>query len=369
MSVRVPPEWEPHERTIVCWPARDDLWGGLRDRAVEDHAEIVAAVARFEPVTVVAHPRHAEEARARCDAALGGGAHAVEVVEIPIDDSWARDSGPLHARRPDGGLVVSGITFDGWGRKFEPFDQDALLGRRWAERSGLPFVDVQARTPDGEVRPFVLEGGSVTVDGAGTVVTTEQCLLHPNRNPELTRAGIEAALGAALGATTVVWLPFGLVLDHDTDGHVDNVAAFVGPGVVLAQGCDDPSEPDHDRLAIDVRCLRGAPDARGEPIEVVEVPVLPFTEVAGTRVAVPYLNLYLCNGGALVPVCGHPADDEVLALIGEQLPGRQVVAVPGAVLAHGGGGPHCITQQVPAATAPGGPPTGAVTPGREGGGA
>jgi agmatine deiminase len=365
MSVRVPPEWEPHERTIVQWPARDDLWGPLRDRAVDDHATIVATIARFEPVTVVAHPRLAEQARVRCDAALDEGAHPVDVVEIEIDDSWARDSGPLHARTADGARVITGVTFNGWGRKFVPYDQDALLARRWAERSGDPFVEALATTPGGERIPFVLEGGAVTVDGLGTVVTTEQCLLHPNRNPELTRAGIEAALGEALGATTVVWLPFGLALDDDTDGHVDNLATFVRPGVLLAQGCDDPSEADHDRLCVDLRCLRGALDARGEPLEAVEVPVLPFAEIGGERVAVPYLNLYLCNSGAVVPVTGHPADDDSLALIAEHLPGRDVVAVPGTVLAYGGGGPHCITQQVPLER----PPEGTVTPGREGGAA
>ena len=381
MSVRVPPEWEPHERTIICWPARDDLWGDLRDRAVDDYAAVVAAVAEFEPVTVIADPRYGDEATARCAAAVTG-SHPVEVVEVPIDDSWSRDSGPIHGFDDQGRRVVSGVTFNGWGRRFEPFDRDALLARRWAERSGDPVVEIRATAEGGEAVPFVLEGGSVTVDGSGTVVTTEQCLLHPNRNPLVNRAGIEAALGDSLGATAVVWMPYGLVLDHDTDGHVDNVAAFIRSGVVLARTCDDSTEPDHDRLTIDVRCLRGATDARGEPLQVVEVPVLPFAEIGGERVVVPYLNLYLCNGGALVPVSGHPADDEMLSLIAEQLPGRRVVPVPGTTLAFGGGGPHCITQQVPlSGTGPGATADGtrsartpagstladsAVTPGREG---
>jgi agmatine deiminase len=194
---------------------------------------------------------------------------------------------------------------------------------------------------------MVLEGGAVAVDGAGTVVTTEQCLLHPNRNPDLTRTQIEAGLRRALAARTVVWIPFGLVDDDDTDGHVDNVAAFTGPATVLAQGCDDPAEPDHDRLRINHRCLEGTPDAQGAPLRVTEVPVLPFAEVAGRRVAVPYLNLYVCNGGVVVPVCGHPADDEMLGIIADAFPGRAVVPVPGETLAFGGGGPHCVTQQVP----------------------
>ncbi len=326
----MPAEWDPHAGTIMCWPTREEIWAGRRDHAAADHATIAAAIARFEPVTMVAPPHLVEEAAAACG-------EGVEVVELPIDDSWARDSGPIQAVAADGSRVVVGVGFNAWGGKFAPFEDDARLARRWAARQGEPVLEVD----------LVLEGGSVTVDGRGTVVTTEQCLLHPNRNPDLTRAAIEERLGAALGTVRTVWIPFGLVLDADTDGHVDNVAAFVRPGLVLVQGCGDPLEPDHERLGINLRCLRGAPDAAGEPLEVVEVPVLPFTEVAGERVPVPYLNLYLCNGAAIVPVCGHPADDEVLGLIAEQLPGREVVPVPGAVLALGGGGPHCITQQIP----------------------
>jgi agmatine deiminase len=334
--LRMPAEWEPHERTIISWPARDEIWRGERARAVDDYAQVVAAVARFEPVTVIAQPHRAEEAEGAVGAA-GPHRHDVEVVAIPIDDSWARDSGPWFVRAADDSLVVFDPAFNGWGGKFAPVDDDVALPRRWAGRTGTPVLD----------EPMVLEGGAVTVDGAGTLVTTEQCLLHPNRNPTMTRVAIEDALHRRLGARTVVWLPFGLVLDDDTDGHVDNVAAFVGPGHLLVQGCDDPREPDRDRLAINRRCATGTPDADGRPIRTTEVPVLAFTEVAGERVAVPYLNLYLCNGGVLVPTCGHAADAEMLALIGEAVGDREVVAVPGATLALGGGGPHCITQQVP----------------------
>ena len=155
-------------------------------------------------------------------------------------------------------------------------------------------------------------------------------------------------LEAELGVTTIVWLPYGLALDDDTDGHVDNVAAFARPGTLLVQGCDDESEDDWLRCNVNVRCARGAIDALGEAIEVVEIPVLPFTEVGGERVAVPYLNYYVANGVVVVPVCGHPADDDMLAIIAEQYPDREVIGLDvGAVLAYGGGGIHCITQQVP----------------------
>jgi agmatine deiminase len=331
---RMPPEWAPHERTVMCWPARDDLWGAHRAQAVDEYVGVAAAVAEFEPVTMVAPPRYAEEADARCREVDGD----VTVLELPVDDSWARDSGPLYAVDASGQRVVVDVTFNSWGEKFLPYADDALLARRWAAHAGVPVVD----------EAMVLEGGSVSVDGDGTVLTTEQCLLHPNRNPDLDRVQVEAGLHRVLGTTHVVWLPFGLALDDDTDGHVDNVAAFTAPGTVLLQGCDDPVEEDAARTAANAAVLAGATDAGGAPLTTVEVPVLPFAELGGERLVVPYLNLYLCNGGAVVPVSGHPADDGMLALIGEQLPGRRVVPVPAVAIAFGGGGPHCITQQVPA---------------------
>jgi agmatine deiminase len=328
-GLRMPAEWAPHERTLVCWPARAEIWSGLQRQAELDHAELVRAVARFEPVTVIARPEDAERAADLCGP-------AADVVAIPIDDSWVRDSGPIVVTG-GGRRVARDFRFNAWGEKFHPYADDARLVERWAAGAGMERTAVD----------LVLEGGAVTVDGTGTLVTTEQCLLHPNRNPGRTRREIEAALEAWLGVTEVVWVPFGLALDDDTDGHVDNVATFVRPGLVLAQGCDDPDEPDHDRLAINRRCLEGHLDARDEPLEVVEVPVLPFTVVGGERRPVPYLNLYQCNGGVVVPVCGHPADDDVLGQLREVFTGREVVAVPGAVLALGGGGPHCVTQQIP----------------------
>jgi agmatine deiminase len=198
----------------------------------------------------------------------------------------------------------------------------------------------------------VLEGGSLAVDGQGTLITTEQCLLDPNRNPHLSRAEIEDGLKAYLGVHRVIWIPFGLADDDDTDGHVDNVACFVAPGVVLVQGCDDPDAPDHERLAINRRCLDGALDAGGRPLDVVEVPALPRRGGRRGVRPVPYVNLYVTNASVVVPVAGDPRDDKMLAVIGSCFPDRAVVPVDGTVLAQGGGGVHCITQQLPAVPAP-----------------
>jgi agmatine deiminase len=329
----MPAETAAHERTVMCWPARRDLYGELIADAEAAHAEVARTIAAYEPVTMIAPPGAGAKAQERC----GGG---VDVIELPIDDSWFRDTGPIYVVSGDGSRRVAlDWGFNAWGGKFSPWDDDAAIARRWAEYAGHEVRSV----------PMVLEGGSVAVDGEGTLVTTEQCLLHPNRNPQLTRSQIEHELRTELGVTTVVWLPHGLALDDDTDGHVDNVAAFPRPGTMVIQGCDDEAADDWLRGNVNQRCALGTTDAAGRPLEVVVVPVLPYTEVGGVRVAVPYLNFYAGNGFVVVPVCGHAADADMVAVIADQYPGRDTIAVDvGAILAYGGGGIHCITQQIPA---------------------
>jgi agmatine deiminase len=326
LTLSMPPEWAPHERTVICGPVRDDLWGSHRAEAEAAHAALARTISGYESVTMIAQPEAVARARAACG-------DAVEVIGIPIDDSWFRDTGPVYVVG-DGRRVGTAWRFNAWGGKFHPYDDDARVACAW-----LDHARHEARTVD-----MVLEGGSVHVDGAGTIVTTEQCLLHPNRNPDLDRAAIERRLLAELGQSRVVWLPHGLALDDGTDGHVDNVASPLAPGVLAMQGCDDPAEPDHGRMRANAEVARRA------GLEVREVPVLPFSTHGGRRAPVPYLNFYFVNGAVIVPTCGHPADADMLALIGEWVPGRDVVGLDvGAILAYGGGGIHCITQQVPAA--------------------
>jgi agmatine deiminase len=193
----------------------------------------------------------------------------------------------------------------------------------------------------------VLEGGAITVDGEGTLITTDSAVLNDNRNPGRTRAEISSLLGAHLGAREVIWLESGLIEDRDTDGHVDNICHFVAPGRVLAQTEPDPDKPNHARLQANAERLRASVDAAGRQLEVTELPYLPYLPDRRPTV-VPYLNFYLANGAVIVPVTGIADDERALELIGAALPGRDVVPVPGATLARGGGGVHCVTQQVPA---------------------
>jgi agmatine deiminase len=188
--------------------------------------------------------------------------------------------------------------------------------------------------------PLVLEGGSIAVDGHGVLLTTEECLLNPNRNPDRSREAIEALLVEHLGAERVVWLGQGLVEDRDTDGHVDLIASFCAPRKVLLQTVSE-GNPNFER------CEENRRRAQDAGLEVVPVEQLSYVEVAGEEVAVSYLNHYVCNGAVIVPVAGTEHDEPALAAIAGGFPGREIVPVPGAVLAFGGGGPHCVTQQVP----------------------
>ncbi|MGW6919313.1 agmatine deiminase family protein [Kitasatospora sp. NPDC054939] len=333
MSFRMPAEWTEHERCLMAWPTRPDLWGATLDEARREYAEVARAIAAFEPVTMVASPGQGEEARALC----GDG---IEVVELPIDDSWFRDSAPIFVLGPDGRRAGVDFRFNAWGGKHHPYDTDDRIAGVLLERMGVERIDSR----------MILEGGAVTVDGEGTLITTEQCLLHPNRNPGMAKDEIEAELIAKLGVSTVIWLPYGGLLDTETDGHVDGVCAFVAPGKVVVQLPSDPEHPDYFRMRENRAVLEAAVDARGRRLEIVDLPQSAFVEVDGTRVEVGYLNFYVANGGVVVPVAGVPEQDEgALAVIAAALPGRKVVGVRSRVIAFGGGGVHCITQQVPVA--------------------
>jgi agmatine deiminase len=326
----MPAETDRHERTLMAWPTairRADLWRDHLEAARDHYAMIAMTIAAYEPVLMVVDPGDGDSARHR----FGSGAE-VDLVELPIDDSWLRDSGPIFTGRASGARRAVHFRFNAWGDKFAPYDRDAAIGGTLCEHLGVPYDDA----------PFVLEGGAIAVDGTGLLVTTERCLLNPNRNPDLDRAAIEAGLRTYLGADRIVWLGDAIAEDDGTDGHVDNVVAFYAPGQALLQGCDDPANPNHV-IAADNRARLVAAG-----VEVVEIPYLPYATIDGEQWAVPYGNVYACNGAVIVPTTGDARDDEMLTLIGDCYPARDVVAVPGSLLAYGGGGVHCITQQMPA---------------------
>jgi agmatine deiminase len=306
------------------WPCRAELWGQTMEQARADYATVANAIAAFEPVTMIANPG-SDSAAAR--AACGSG---VEIVELALDDSWLRDCGPIYTYGDDGRRIAVHFRFNAWGEKFPPWDHDAEVGRLIAE-----YLGDQVRSSS-----IVLEGGSILTDGQGTLLTTEQCLLAPNRNPSLSRGEIEAELRAALAVEQIVWLGQGLLEDRDTDGHVDLIAAFTAPGEVLLQTVDEEN-PNY------AACEENRSRLAAAGLNVTVLPYLPYAQVAGEEIAASYLNFYICNRAVIVPVAGAYTDAQALEIIASAYPGREVVPVPGLVLAFGGGGPHCITQQVP----------------------
>ncbi|MFE0464607.1 agmatine/peptidylarginine deiminase [Kitasatospora sp. NPDC058965] len=334
MSHRMPAEWTEHERCLMAWPVRPDLWGDTLAEVQREYAEVARAIAEFEPVTMAVPPGHAAAAGELC----GPG---VELVELPLDDSWFRDSGPILVLDGEGRRAGVDFRFNAWGGKHHPWQADDRVAALLLDHLGVPAVRSE----------MILEGGAITVDGEGTLITTEQCLLHPNRNPGMSREQIEAELRDRLGVTKIIWLPYGGLLDTETDGHVDGVCAFVAPGKVVVQLPADPAHPDYVRMRANRAVLEHSTDAQGRPFEIVELPQAAFVEVDGKRTEVGYLNFYLANGGVVVPVADHPEDEGALAVLAAAYPGRKVVGVRARVIAYGGGGVHCITQQVPAARA------------------
>ncbi|MFD4247388.1 agmatine/peptidylarginine deiminase [Streptomyces sp. NPDC058525] len=337
MSPIMPAEWTEHDACLMVWPTRAELWGPAFEAAKREYAAVARAIADFEPVIMIAAPGRAAEAAEACGADAG-----IEVIELPADDSWVRDSGPIFAHDENGDRVGVDFRFNAWGEKHYPWTADDKLAGLLLDRLGTPRVHSS----------MILEGGAITVDGEGTLITTEQCLLHPNRNPRMDRAGIEDELKRRLGVEKVIWLPYGGLEDTETDGHVDGVAAYVGPAKVVVSLPDDPAHPDHARMRANLAVLEASTDAKGRALEIVPLPQTTHGEVAGTPVEVGYLNFYLPNGGCVVPVGGDPdstSDAEALAVLAAALPGRKVVGVPTPVLAYGGGGIHCITQQLPKA--------------------
>ncbi len=323
----MPPEWAPHAACLMAWPSRRELWKDKLTEAKADYAAVARAIADFEPVLMVCPPGQASDVRAQCGS-------AIETIELPIDDSWTRDNGPVFVRDGAGRIAAVKFRFNAWGDRWHPYDDDARLPERIAAHLGMRLFSA----------PFVLEGGAFLVDGEGTVITTEQCLLDPNRNPRMTRDEIEQGLKDYLGVGTVVWLPFGHSLDvgpEGTDGHIDGIAQLVAPGHLLLEAPADPTASEHASGRANLARIRASRDAQGRSFKVSILDPGPAAGLA-------YANHYLANGAVIVPVAGDPTDAPVLEWLAGVYPDRAMVAVPGTTLNFGGGGPHCITQQIPA---------------------
>ena len=329
----MPAEWERHERCWMAWPCRLDFWGDNLAATRQAYADVANAIGEFEPVTMLATPRDADSARRLCS-------NKVAVLATDLDDSWTRDSGPNFVVNDAGELAASIFHFNAWGKKHEPWAKDAALGHRLAEYLGI-------RTFSSGV---FMEGGGINVDGCGTVLTTEQCILNANRNPGLTRDEAAKILCNALGTSNVVWLP-GDPEDTETDGHVDGIACFLQPGKVLVEVCPARGTERYDNTQANLDAVRNARDADGNSFDVEIIEEAYEAEMRSDIFASSYINFYIANGGIVMPGFGIDRDQDAREQLATLFPDRDVVQVNISDIALGGGGIHCITQQQPATAA------------------
>jgi agmatine deiminase len=337
-----PGEWNSHEAVWLAWPSHRELWEENLLLAQEEFVAFCRAIVDYNPVTRVAHGENLwilvpdEHLETEAKRALGD--LPARFFRIPFGDIWLRDTAPIFLMNKSGERASVRFAFNGWGGKYI-LPHDAEVAGRLAEQLGAKIRKFHF--------PWILEGGSVEVDGEGTCLTSRQCLLNPNRNRGFTEAVVELGLKSALGVEKVLWLNEGLLNDH-TDGHIDTFARFAAPGVVLCTkeaSKEDPNSSVYLRIKQDLQVMR---DAKGRRFEIVEVPSpgAVYNKDGGLMPA-SYLNFYISNTRVIVPIYGSPQDDEAVKVIGSCFPDRQTIGLGANAILNGGGAFHCISQQVP----------------------
>lgn len=337
LNYTMPAEWAEHERTFISWPVQASMCYPEHYDTVcqQGYAEFIRATAEFEPVTVIVNPDDLEKV-----SGVFEGNERVSFLPIEHNDAWLRDNGPTFLLNEQGELAGVNWIFNAWGGKYSPWDLDDAVAPQILDAFGIKRFDA----------PLVLEGGSIHTDGEGTLLTTEECLLHPNRNPRLSREEIEALVQNHLDVQEIIWLKRGLSGD-ETDGHVDNVACFAAPGKVILQVCDDPADENYEITRENRATLAKAVDAKGRKLEVIEIPQPPKTFHEGQRLTLSYLNFYFVNGGIILPVFGGAAEEtdrKAADILAAAFPDRKIRTVDGMAIIREGGNVHCTTQQMPA---------------------
>jgi agmatine deiminase len=343
----MPAEWEPHEATWLCWPHRLSDWPGKFAPIPWAYGEIVRKLAPGERIRILVGSRSRESQARRLLAKVGVELGRIDFFRFPTDRGWTRDFGPIFVRRdgPRSEVAIARFHFNAWA-KYPDWKKDDRIPERAARALGLELLPV-ARNG----RPVVLEGGSIDVNGRGTLLTTEECLLDPEvqvRNPGLTRQDLEAVFREALGVTNVLWLGRGIVGD-DTHGHVDDLCRFVDPRTVVLVREKDDSDANYRPLEENRERLQGARLEDGSKIDVVSLPMPAPLVFDGMRLPASYANFYVANAAVLVPTFNDPADRVALGTLAELFRDRPVVGMHAVDLVWGLGTLHCLTQQQPAA--------------------
>ncbi|MDG2341268.1 MAG: agmatine deiminase family protein [Paracoccaceae bacterium] len=325
----MPARFDTHERTLVTWPPVEEGVGTDVPGFRNEIESMVRSISRFEPVTLLADPKDVAEATKRCG-------DVAEIFEVPVDACWIRDNGPIFVRNVAGEVAGVHFGFNGWGERCVS-KQTQKMPPQIVQHLGMACFST----------PFIGEGGGMSVDGEGTLITTEQNMRNVNRYAGMSKATVERHLHDYLGIEKVIWLPLGLYEDAGTDGHVDNVVEFFAPGKVIAQTCDK-SNPNFDLLQENLDILKSARDAKGRQLDILELDVIPYaTGPDGSVCAIPYTNAYVVNGGLIAPEVDPKLDDRGFDILQQAYPGREIATCRSEWQAVGGGGIGCVTQQVP----------------------
>lgn len=347
---RMPGEFEPHDMCWMIWPERPDVWRNGAKPAQEAYTEVAKAIARFEPVTILASADQYRNARHRLP-------DHIRVIEMSSNDAWLRDSGPTFLINNQGGLRAVDWWFNAYGGLngglYFPWDKDLMLAQKMCEVVGI----------DRYQAPLVYEGGSITVDGEGTLLTTSDCILNDNRNPEKSVEEVEKILRDYLAVEKIIWLRCDI--GEETDGHIDQLCCFARPGEIILGWTDDPESPYYPFVREAEEILSNTTDAKGRPFKIHKLPFpepiylteeeastielddFSFSREAGMPIADSYINFYIANGGIIMPSFDQPTDLEAAEILSDIFPEREVVMVPGREIGIGGGLVHCITQQQP----------------------
>jgi agmatine deiminase len=340
LGFRMPAEWQPHHSTWLTWPKDPETWPDRVPQVEEIYLQMIAALTPHESVDLLVDDEETERViRGRCTAAA---ASRIRFHQIQTVDSWIRDYGPNFLVGPNSEGAFNDWVFNAWGNKYEELKKDDSVPRRLES-----FLKMKRFAPG-----IVLEGGSIEVNGAGCVLTTEQCLLNPNRNPQLSSDEIEQFLKDYLGVTKVLWLGEGIVGD-DTDGHIDDIARFVATDTIVCAVEEDPADANYEILQDNLARLRSMTDANGKPFEIVTLPMPGIVGGSSTgtrdleRLPASYANFYIANNVVLAPVFGHANDERAVDTLQRLFPTRQIVPINCEPLVWGMGTIHCVTQQQP----------------------
>ncbi|MFN0019239.1 MAG: agmatine/peptidylarginine deiminase [Pirellulaceae bacterium] len=340
LGYRWPAEWERHASTWLSWPKNPATWPDHFEPVPGEFAPFVRTLAQFEPVNILA----GGEAVMRQARELVGDVPNVTLHDIETNDAWCRDHGPTFLARSQGSGVrgqeraLVDWEYNAWGGKYPPFDKDNEVPRKIAELQGR-----RRFTPG-----IILEGGAIDGNGSGAVLTTKSCLLNPNRNPDLSQPNVERYLRDYLGVSKILWLTGGEIAGDDTDGHIDQIARFVGPRTIVVSLCDDPKDDNYAPSRLNWEELAEMTDQDGQPLTLVPLPLPAAKFVDGQRLPAGYCNFVFANGGVVVPQFEDPADAKAIKILQELLPDRRVVGSPSLSLIWGLGSFHCLSQQEPA---------------------